>query len=105
MVGFENKGSEQFGDSFSVCVWDGVKDGQEGEAVQAVGDIVIQVDGDFDGGSVEIKASLDGVEYHDMLSFYEPGIQALSNMVRHIKPVVTAGSNASVKVTLLLKKG
>lgn len=111
---FVNQNNEGFNDLFMVCTWSNLNNGDEGKEIQVVGyaDRSIQVDGSFDGGSLEMKGSNDGINYYTLtdpqgnaLSFTTAKIEQVSEITRFIKPVATGGASTNIKVSMLLRKG
>lgn len=111
---FVNENKEGFNDLFMVCTWSGLANGDEGKEIQVVGyaDRSIQVDGNFDGGTIEIKGSNDGISYYTLtdpqgnnLSFTTPKIEQVSEITRYIKPVASGGAAMNIKISMLLRKG
>lgn len=112
---FTNENNEGFNDLFMVTSWSGLAQGDEGQHIQSVGyaDRSIQVDGNFDGGSIEIRGSNDGISYYvltdpqgNSLNFTTAKIEQVSEITRFIKPVVVSGgASTNIKVSMLLRKG
>ncbi len=70
--------------------------------------VSVQVDGVFDGGTVELRGSLDGVTFHDLLDAHgyvvtlkAPGIKTLGEAVRFVQPDPLLGDKGDVVVTIL----
>ena len=67
----------------------------------------VQVTGSFNGGTVVIEGSNDGVTYATLsdvtgtaLSFTANGVEKVSENTRYIRPRVSAGSVTAVRVAL-----
>lgn len=97
-----------------IATWHAVPNGETGEAVELANfaDRSVQVTGVFGaGGNVRIEGSLNGVDYApltdpqgNILDINAGKIEAITELVRYIRPRVTAGdASTSLTVTLLLK--
>lgn len=92
----------------------GMQNGDSGEAFQLaqLADRTVQVVGTFGtGGNVRIEGSLDGTNYAvltdpqgNALDINQAKIECITELVRYIRPRVTAGDGTtSLTVTLLIK--
>lgn len=97
-----------------VATWPAMTNGDEGEAIELANfaDRSVQVFGDFGtGGNVRIEGSLDGINYAPLtdpqgnnLDINTAKIEAIVELVRWIRPRITAGDGStSLTVTMLLK--
>lgn len=97
-----------------IATWPNMANGDEGSAIELANfaDRSVQVTGDFGaGGNVRIEGSLDGVHYAPLtdpqgnnLDFNTAKIEAVTELVRYIRPRVTAGdASTNLTVTMLLK--
>ncbi len=97
-----------------VPTWAGMQTGDVGLRIELANfaDRSVQVTGTFGaGGSVRIEGSLDGTNYAALtdpqgnaLDITAPKIEAITELVRWIRPAVTAGDGTtSLTVTMLLK--
>lgn len=97
-----------------VATWPNMASGDDGQPIELANfaDRSVQVVGSFgSGGNVRIEGSLDGTNYAPLtdpqgnnLDINTPKIEAISEVVRYIRPRVTAGDGTtSLTVTMLLK--
>lgn len=97
-----------------IATWAGMSNGDVGESVELANfaDRSVQVVGDFGaGGTVRIEGSIDGVNYATLtdpqgnaLDILWAKIEAVTEVVRWIRPRVTSGDGTtSLTVTMLLK--
>lgn len=93
--------------------WVGMASGDIGDPVDYVGhaDRTVQVIGDFNGATVTLQGSLDGDNWATLndaqgqpMTFTQAGIEAVTEIVLFIRPVVTGGSASDISVYLLLRK-
>lgn len=94
--------------------WSQLLNGDDGEPVELAqyADRSIQVAGTFGaGGQVQIMGSLDGVNYVPLndpqgnpLTITAAKIEAVSELVRWLKPQVTGDGDTDITVTALLKR-
>jgi hypothetical protein len=96
--------------------WLALANGDQGSAVELVNfaDRTVQVTGTFGaGGSLTVEGSLDGVTYGPLtdpqgnnLVFTSGKLETISEVVRFIRPRVTAGDGTTaLNVYLLFRKG
>ena len=97
---------------YMVVSWEGLANGDEGTPITLpqLADRSVQVEGVFDGGTVEIKGSIDGVNYHTLsdlrgsaITLTATRIKAISEIVRYIKPVVSGGAGTNISTHLLMR--
>ena len=90
--------------------WSGLAAGDDGAPIDlaAFADRSVQVAGTFDGATVEIHGTVDGTNYvvlsdpqGNALSFSTAKIEAVTELVYRIKPVVSGGG-ASTNLTVSL---
>lgn len=97
-----------------IATWPAMANGDDGRPLELANfaDRSVQVTGTFGaGGSVRIEGSIDGVNYAPLtdpqgnaLDIMAAKIEAISEVVRYIRPRVTAGDGTtSLTVTMLLK--
>lgn len=97
-----------------VATWAGMANGDVGEAIELANfaDRSVQVVGAFGaGGNVRIEGSLNGTDYAPLtdpqgnnLDINAAKIEAITELVRWIRPAVTAGDGSTaLTVTMLLK--
>jgi len=98
----------------AVLVWSGMSNGDDGAPFELAqyADRSVQVSGDFGaGGNLRIEGSLDGENYYVLgdpqgndLNFASGKIEAITELVRYIRPRVTAGDGTtSLTVTMLAR--
>lgn len=97
-----------------IATWQAMQNGDDGQPIELANfaDRSVQVVGTFGtGGSVRIEGSLDGIHYAPLtdpqgnaLDIQAAKIEAISEVVRWIRPRVIAGDGTtSLTVTMLLK--
>lgn len=97
-----------------VATWAAMQNGETGSEIELANfaDRSVQVSGAFGvGGVVRIEGSNDGVNYAPLtdpqgnaLDFITAKIEAVSEVVRYVRPRVTAGDGStSLTITMLLK--
>ena len=71
----------------------------------------VQVDGTFNGGTLTVEGSNDGLVYLPLsdpqgnaLAFTSAKIEQVQEMTRFIRPRVTAGTGVSLNVTFLVRR-
>ena len=98
----------------AIFTWADIPNGDDGTPVELAqwADRSVQVTGTFGaGGSVRIEGSNDGTSYAPLtdpqgndIDIASAKIEALSELVRYVRPRVTAGDGTtSLTVTLLVK--
>ena len=96
-----------------LATWDGMASGDVGDHIDYIGhaDRTVQVVGTFGGATVAIQGSLNGTEWATLndaqgnpIEITAPKIEAITEMVLFIRPVVTGGSGTSVSVLLMMRK-
>lgn len=94
--------------------WPAMQNGDEGRPCELANfaDRTVQVSGDFGvGGNVKIEGSIDGENYAVLtdpqgndLNILSGKIESVTELVRYIRPVVTAGySSTLLNVTMLAR--
>lgn len=97
-----------------VATWPNMTNGDEGSVIELANfaDRSVQVVGEFGaGGNVRIEGSLNGTDYAPLtdpqgnnLDINAAKIEAITELVRYIRPRVTAGDGSTnLTVTMLLK--
>jgi hypothetical protein len=97
-----------------IATWANMQNSDDGQPIELANfaDRSVQVFGTFGaGGSVRIEGSIDGTNYAPLtdpqgntLDINTAKIEAVIELVRWIRPVVTAGDGStSLTVTMLLK--
>ena len=104
--------AEAEGCSF-VSTWSNMSAGDVGAPVRFAGasDRTVQVTGTFSGGSLVIEGSLDGTNYATLtdpqgnaLTLSTAKIEAVSELVRFIRPNVTGGDGSTaINVNILMR--
>ena len=88
-------------------------DGDMGAPIRYPGaaDRTVQLVGNFGGATVAIQGSLDGEHWATLsdgqgnaISVTGEELEAITELVRFVRPVVTGGSGASITVLLLLMR-
>jgi hypothetical protein len=100
--------------SVFIFAWSGLLNGDEGQPIELAqyADRSVQVSGAFGAsGQVQIMGSLDGINYVPLndpqgnpLTITTAKIEAVSELVRWLKPVVTGDGTTDLTVTALLKR-
>lgn len=100
------------GGSF-VATWTGVAPGDTCEPVQFGGapDRSVQVVGTFGGATINIHGSNDGTNYTSLtdpqgndIAITAAKIEAISELTRYFKPVISGGAGSSINVILFMRK-
>ena len=97
-----------------IATWANMQNGDDGQPIELANfaDRSVQVFGTFGaGGNVRIEGSIDGTNYAPLtdpqgnnLDINTAKIEAVIELVRWIRPVVTAGDGSTaLTVTMLLK--
>ena len=97
-----------------IATWANMQNGDDGQPIELANfaDRSVQVFGTFGaGGNVRIEGSIDGTNYAPLtdpqgnaLDINTAKIEAIIELVRWIRPVVTAGDGStSLTITMLLK--
>lgn len=97
-----------------IVTWAGLQAGDTGApiALAPFNDRSVQVEGTFGGASVQVQGSINGVDFRSLtdpqgndLSFVAGKIEAVSELVALIRPLVAAGDGTTtIDVSLILKK-
>lgn len=100
----------QEGLNATTFTWEGLDTGDEGQAIKIeYSKLVAQAIGAFAGSTVAMQGSLDGVNYVTLndeavpanpCSFTAAGLKGVLQSPLYIKPLVTAGAAADLKVVL-----
>lgn len=86
--------------------------GDDGYPVRYAGaaDRTVQIVGTFGGATVTLQGSLDGTNWATLtdaqgnaISVTSAALEAVTELVRYIRPVVTGGSGTDVTVLLLMR--
>lgn len=97
-----------------IATWPGMQNGDDGQPIELANfaDRTVQVEGTFGaGGAIRIEGSIDGVNYEPLsdpqgnaLDLTSAKIEAITELVRYVRPRVTAGDvTTAITVTMLLK--
>lgn len=97
-----------------IATWASLANGDDGTPIELgnFADRSVQVVGTFGvGGNLRIEGSINGTDYAPLtdpqgnaLDFTTAKIEAISELVRYVKPRVTAGdANTSITVCMFLK--
>lgn len=114
MIAVTKSAPESLNHSCFVATWASMQLSDDGQPVELAmyADRSVQVTGTFGtGGSVRIEGSLDGTNYAPLtdpqgntLDINTAKIEAISELVRWIRPRVTAGDGTtSLTVTMLMR--
>lgn len=99
-------------DRVIVVSWDALANGDVGQPfnLAQMADRTVQVVGVFGGGNAAIQGSIDGVNYHTLtdpqgnaLSFNAAGIEAITELVRYIRPLVTGSGTTSLTIYIIAR--
>lgn len=97
---------------YMVVEWPNMANGDVGEpiALPQMADRSVQVVGTFGGGSVTIEGSINGTDYATLtdpqgndLVISTGKIEAVTELVRFIRPRVTGDGTTSLNVSLLMR--
>lgn len=101
-------------DHYTLVTWPSLAAGDEGLPLEfaQLADRTVQVAGDLDGATVQIMGSINSVDYHTLtdpqgnaLAFTLPGLEAVTELVAYVKPVIVGGGGSTAAtVTLLMKE-
>lgn len=95
-----------------IATWSGMTGGDDGAPVRYAGaaDRTAQVVGTFNGATVTLQGSLDGSNWASLtdaqgnaIAMTSAGLEAVTELVRYVRPVVTGGSGASITVMLMMR--
>lgn len=111
MIEYGMSGSHLGGKSVYIISWKGMATGESGNSLPLAqyADRSVQVEGTFGaGGVISIQGSNDGVNYVTLtdpqgnpLSFTSAGLEAITEMVAFIRPVVLSGDGTTnINVTM-----
>lgn len=98
---------------YIIFAWEGMASGDTAVAVELaqLADRSVQVSGAFDGATINIEGSINGVDYATLtdpqgnaLSFTSGRIEGVTELVAYIRPaIVGGGASAAVDIHLLMK--
>ena len=98
-----------------IATWASMPNGETGEAIELANfaDRSVQIAGTFGvGGMVRIEGSIDGVNYAPLtdpqgndLNIGTPKIEAITELVRFVRPRVVAGDGTTLVNVVMLMKG
>lgn len=101
-------------DRYTIVAWAALASGDDGLPLEyaQLADRTVQAGGTFDGGTVVIEGSVDGVTYHTLtdpqgnaLSFTSGGLEAITEVVAYIRPRVTGGgAGTSINANILMRE-
>ena len=114
MINFQKSVPESLHHTCVVVTWPNMQNGDDGQPIELANfaDRSVQVVGTFGtGGKVRIEGSLDGANYSPLtdpqgndLDITTAKIEAISEVVRWIRPrVITGDGTTSLTITMLLK--
>lgn len=115
-VNYTNVTTRTFGDNSRVVTWTPLTTtNSDGQPFEAPGwaDRAVQITGTFGaGGTIVLEGSLDGTNYVSLtdpqgnaISKTAASIEAVSELVRYIRPRVTAGDGTtSLTVTMIARR-
>ncbi len=114
-VQYEKSFPASMNQTCAVIVWPGMSNGDDGVPFELAQfpDRSVQVSGDFGvGGNLRIEGSLDGVNYYALsdpqgndLNFVGGKIEAITELVRYLRPRVTAGDGSTSLTVTMLARG
>jgi len=96
----------------TVATWE-LATGDDGAPIRYAGaaDRTVQVFGTFGGATIGMQGSLDGINWAPLtdaqgnaIAMTAAGLEAITELVRFTRPVVTGGSGTSVTVMLLMRQ-
>lgn len=100
------------GGSFVLYIWANMTTNDVGAPVElpTFADRTAQMEGTFNGATVDLKGSLDGTNYRSLtdpqgnaISKTAAALEAVTEIVRYIRPEVSGGTTPSVTVTVLMR--
>lgn len=95
-----------------IATWAAMATGDTGAAIRYAGaaDRTVQIVGTFSGSTVTLQGSLDGDNWAALtdaqgnaIAMAAAGLEAITELVRFVRPVVTGGSGAGLTVMLLMR--
>jgi hypothetical protein len=114
MINYQKQVPDSLNHQCVIVTWPAMPVGESGQAIELANfaDRSVQVVGEFGiGGSVRIEGSINGTDYAPLtdpqgnnLDIASAKIEAITELVRYIRPAVTAGDGStSITVTMLIK--
>jgi hypothetical protein len=114
MINYQKTVPESLHHTCVIVTWPALANGDDGQPIELANfaDRSVQVTGEFGvGGLVRIEGSINGTDYAPLtdpqgnnLDINTAKIEAISELVRWIRPRVTAGDGSTaITVTMLLK--
>lgn len=114
LVSFTKEFPDTCNQEVGIVQWPAMQNGDEGRPFELANfaDRTVQVSGDFGvGGNVKIEGSIDGVNYAVLtdpqgndLNILSGKIESVTELVRYIRPVVTAGDGSTLlNITMLAR--
>ena len=97
-----------------VLVWDHLKARETGSTLDSAlfQSVSIQIEGEFDGATVNIEGSIDGEHWYALLDsqdnhfkFSFPGMAGVGQMSRFLRPVVIGGVDMTDVTVFALCRG
>lgn len=102
----------KFGQNYQIAAWASLANGDDGSPLELPGanDRSVQVTGTFGaGGTIVIEGSNDGTNYKTLkdfqgvdLSFTSASLKGIAELVRYIRPRVTAGDGTTALLVTML---
>lgn len=99
---------------YMIITWSALAGSDEGGPLELaqLADRTVQVSGVFDNASVALAGSINGIDYTTLtdpqgnaLNFSTAGLEAVSELVAFVKPIVTGGGGlTALDVNLLIKE-
>lgn len=102
--------AKSWGDAW-VATWSlgSADDGSPCEMIMA-SDKSVQIEGTFGGAAVVIQGSNDGTNWRTLsdpssaaLTFTSPGLEAILEHTRYIRPVTSGGTDSDISVTVFMR--
>lgn len=97
-----------------VITWSGLANGDTGAPLEMPGwaDRSVQVTGNFGtGGNLRIQGSNDGTNWNTLtdpqgndINITASKIEQVMEVVRYMRPIITAGSGVSLNVSILVRR-
>ena len=97
----------------TIATWTGLETGDDGAAIRYGGaaDRTVQIIGTFGGATVTMQGSIDGTNWATLtdaqgnaIAATAAALEAITELVRFIRPIVTGGAGVSVTVLLLMRR-
>jgi hypothetical protein len=98
-----------------IATWPNMASGDVGEPIRYAGaaDRTVQVIGEFGGATVSLEGTLEPVPttwlplndaQGQPVEITEPRLEAITELVRHVRPAVTGGTGTNVTILLLMRQ-